>query len=198
MSTKSGVSTVEGKVGTTDDTAVATPSIHVTAAQSRVEQLRAMRESIPNFTVPPTTKEGRKLSAVSSLSPEFIELAAIGLTNATDVGVGTSPEDIRDLIAFANAYDPVADELETTTRLLRHTIQAARYKAGTAALAMYASLKRLVKAPEHAELATHLAHMSRALGMRERLARRKAAVAKRKAEPATTPVTPPVPTTPKL
>jgi hypothetical protein len=165
-------------------TAVAVAAaFHTEAAQARVDELRAMRETIPNFTIPLSSREGQRLATVASVPPEFVELAAMVVKN-TDVLAGgwVEADGMRDLVSFAGAYDPVADELEAMGHFLRHSTTAARSKAGRAALLVYAVIKRMAKMPEHADLAPYVADMSRALGMRERFARARAAAARRKAE----------------
>ena len=49
-------------------------------------------------------------------------------------------------------------------QFLRHSINAARYHAGSEALATYHNAKRLAKIPRYAGLAAYVADMRRALG----------------------------------
>src|SRR6185503_18434509 len=91
-----------------------TPISHAEAAQQRVEELRRWRELIPHFVLPTSMDETRRLSAAASVSPEFIELTNVVVANqpALARNDGTTPAEVRDLLSYAEAYVPLADELE--------------------------------------------------------------------------------------
>jgi hypothetical protein len=165
------------------------PINHTLEAQARVDELRAMRQVIPNFTIPTSPDANQRLNTVASLPPEFIQTAALAMHNSqalARVG-GVNAFAIRDWMSFAEAYDGVADEHEANAHFIRHSINAARNRAGAEALMIYELAKRLAKRAETAELAPYVADMRRALGDRF----------KRKAKPAK-PTTPtPVTPTPK-
>jgi len=171
----------------------ATAASYSDTAQERITEIRAMREVIPKFTVPASAKERRRIAVAASVPPEFVELAAVALKNSTDLAAGkANAAEMRDLMTYAGAYDPVADELEALAHFLRHSTSMARNKAGRTALMLYSLAKRLAKSPENADLAPIVADMERALGFRERAAkakatRRKAAGAAAQPTPAVTP-----------
>src|SRR5436189_233880 len=111
----------------------------------------------------------RSCSAVSpaaSVSSEFIELTNVAVANQTALvsGDGATPAETRDLVSYADAYDPLADELEALAQFLRHSTRTARNIAGTEALNRYAMARRLAKQRKTAHLAPHVADMRRALG----------------------------------
>jgi len=175
---------------------IAAPSIHTEGAEARLQELRVMRETIPNFVIP-TKGETQRLASAASVPPEFVELTAALVKRGDTLGTGSPGADIiRDRMTFADAYGPVADEFDAMAQFLRHSIVAARNEAGSAALDIYSATKRLSKRPRNAELVPHVADMARALGIRSRNAKAKAA-ARQKAEeekghgtaatPATTP-----------
>ena len=141
----------------------ATP--HTEAAQALVEQLRAMRQAIPHLVIPATRDETRRLSRAASVPPQFVELTAVAVKNSSALvrGGGADPTEIRDLMSFAEAYGPVADEHEALAQFIRHSIAAAKNKAGSDALTTYALARRLAKRPENADLAPHVEDMRRAL-----------------------------------
>jgi hypothetical protein len=166
-------------------------------AQQHVEQLHALRDTLPNLKIPVTTRAGQNLAAAAALPPEFVELVSMAVKNHPALAkAGLDADAIRDLSTFAGAYDPVADEFEATAHFLRHSITAARHKAGKAALLGYEVAKRLAEDPENAGLAEYVADMARALGFRERAAKAKAnkrkaaAAAGTAAPPAVTPSKP--------
>src|SRR5687767_3119966 len=174
----------------TENAAVEIPaSSHSEAAQAFVDQLRAMRETIPHFVIP-TLKNGRRtLNSLSSVPAGFIELTAMARTNSVSLvrGGATTPAETRDLMAYGDAYNPAADELEAFAQFIRYSIAAAKAKAADEALNTYALARRLARRPAHADLVPHVADMRRALGNRGR--RSKAALARKNQQPA--PVTPP-------
>jgi hypothetical protein len=141
---------------------------YTTSAQARVEEIRAMRELIPRFVIPASNAASRRLNSAASVPPQFVELAAVAVTNS-EVLVrpgGVDPAETRDLMSYAEAYSPVADELEALAHFIRHSVRAARNKAGSNALSTYALAQLLAKRPETADLAPHVADMRNALKKR--------------------------------
>jgi len=158
---------------------------HTAAAQELIEEIRATRQKIPNFTIPDSLRAKQSIAAVAAIPPPFVERAVVALSNnPVLIRQGAAePEQIRDLMSFAAAYDSYADELEAMASFVRHSIAAARHQAASEALTTYALAQRLAKVPATADLAPHVADMRDALGKR--------AVRKTKATPASSPVTPP-------
>jgi len=160
-----------------------TQTSHTETAQARVEEIRAMRELIPNFAIPDSKGANRRLSTAASVPSRFIELTAVAVKNSTALvrGGGADPVQTRDLMSYAESYEPVADELEALAAFIRHSVIKARNKAGNDALTTYALAQRLAKRPETADLVPHVDDMRNALGNRFRNA---------KSKPAPTPATP--------
>ena len=151
--------------------------------------MRRWREQIPRFAIPASTDATRRLSNVASLPADFIELTNLALANhgALVRLEGATPAQIRDLVAYADAFGPLADELEALAQFIRYSTASARNTAGSEALTTYALAVRLSKRPEYAHLAPHVADMRRALGRGrkpspEALAEKAAARAARAAE----------------
>ena len=142
------------------------PNRHTDAAQERINELRRWREEIPHFVIPPTADAMRRLASAASVSAEFVELTNVAVANQTSLvrAEGLPPAEVRDLVSYADAYDPLADELEAAALFIRHSTLAARNKAGTEALTTYALAQRMAKRPENAGLKPHVADMRRALG----------------------------------
>ncbi len=168
------------------------PASHSDAAQALVGDVRSMRARIPDLVIRDSPSATRKLVSVATVPPQFIELTAVAVTNSDTLVRKGGPDAarIRDLMSYAEAYGPLADELEALAQFVRHSVVTARYKAGSAALTTYAFAQRLAKLPETADLAPHVADMSRALGKRGRNGKSKPAPAP------VPPVTPPPLTTP--
>ena len=142
------------------------PDTHIQAAQLRIEELRKWREQIPRFAIPETADATRRLSQAASVSPVFIELTNVAVANQTALvrAEGTPPAEIRDLVAYADAYVPLADELEALAQFIRYSTTSARNLAGTEALTTYSLAQRLARQKRYAHLKPHVADMRRALG----------------------------------
>ena len=155
---------------------------HAETAQARLEELRLWREQIPRFVIPPTPDATRRLSSAASVPPAFIELTnvAVASQKALVREESISPAEIRDLVSYADAYSPLADELEAIAQFVRHSVTNARNTAGSEALTTYSLAQRLAKKPQHAALVPHVADMRRALGRFRKLTAEEAA--KRAAE----------------
>jgi len=142
-----------------------------------------MRSTIPNFVVPVSRTEERRVVAAASVSPEFVKLMATAISTSPDLERKTSnPNRVRDLMEYADAYAALADEFEVAARFLRYSIRLARSQAAGEALSAYALAKHLATQPATGELAPYVAEMGRVLGVRARLtngrlARKKAAAA---------------------
>jgi hypothetical protein len=142
------------------------PNTHADTAQLRLEELRKWREQIPRFAIPETADATRRLSGAASIAAEFIELTNVAVANEKPLvrGDGLPPAQVRDLVAYADAYDPLADELEAIAQFIRYSTTAARNEAGTEALTTYELTKRLAKQRKYAHLKPYVADMRRALG----------------------------------
>jgi hypothetical protein len=144
---------------------------HTEAAQARRQDLRKMWELIPHKVVHLSPKDRSRLNSAASVPPEFIELTTVAVADEKSLvrGEGATPEEIRDRTAYADAYDPFADELEAFALFVRHSVNAARHFAGTEALTTYSLAQRLAKQPATAHLAPRVADMRRALGRMRKL-----------------------------
>ena len=141
-------------------------------AQARLLDLRLMRDRIPFFVIPADATETSRLSQAASVPPEFVELTAVALTNEKSlvrVDEAASPAQMRIFMSYAEAFSPFADELEAFAKFVRHSVTAARNRAGRQALTTYALAQRLATQPETAHLAPYVADMRRALGRARKL-----------------------------
>ena len=143
---------------------------HTETAQACVETLRALRLTIPNFIVPTRTGDGRSLAAGASVPPELVELVLVTVRNCAALvrGGALDAAEARDLMSYATAFGPVADEMEALTYFLRHSIASAKHKVGIDTLTTYALAQRLAKLPETADLAPVVADMRRILASRRK------------------------------
>lgn len=155
----------ENGVSTVVPTAAATGT-HAESAQECVAIARTLRERIPKFVIPASVQEAVRLHSAASVSPEFIEITNLAVANEHVLvrGGAATPAEVRDLVHYAAAFNPVADEFEAFAHFIRHSCTAALNKAGSEALTTYALAQRLAKRPETAHLAPYVADMRRALG----------------------------------
>jgi hypothetical protein len=159
---------------------------HTDAAQAFIEKVAALQQDIPNFIIPPSRKENNRLTSAASVPPEFIEMTLTATQNSTHLALGGTMDaaQVRDLINYAEAYAPAVAQLEALTQFLKHSVLAAKNKAGRQALTTYSLAQRLSKQPQAAYLAPIAEAMKNALG---RKGRKAAAPAP---QPSPTPTTP--------
>jgi hypothetical protein len=171
---------------------VTTPATsHKDAAAAIIDEIRGLKDRIPHFVIPESKAARQRLARAASVPPEFIDLAAMATRNNEDLARGgNSVPDEEDLRSYAEAYSPLADELEAMALFVRHSVRVAKNQAGSNALMTYAMAQRLAKRPETASLAPHVQDMRRALAIPRRKAK-----AKQPPVPAT-PGSSPAPATP--
>ena len=112
----------------------AVPAVNYTAtAQERIDELRRWREQIPHFLIPATPDATQRLSTAASVPPEFIELTSIATANHRPLvrAEARTPDEVRGLAGYADAYAPLVDELEALAKFIRYSTTAARNTAGT-------------------------------------------------------------------
>jgi hypothetical protein len=164
--------TAVSTVVSTDVPIPATPSTsHTDAAQALLQGARQMRDLFPHLVIPASAADRVRLNSAASVPPEFIELTNVAVANERSLvrGDGATPAEIRDLLDYAAAYEPFADELEAFALFVRHSVATARHQAGSEALTTYALAQRLAKRSATAHLAPYVADMRRALGRARKL-----------------------------
>lgn len=173
-------------MSTQNEVPVTTPS-YLEGAEALIDDIRALKDRVPKFVVPDSKKARLEIASAASVPPQFVDLAALAVRNHEELTRGGSfgLAQIRDRMNYADAYGPVADELEAMALFIRHSVTVAKNEAGSNALTTYALAKRLAKRPETANLAPHVEDMRLALGARGRKAKAKAKPAPQPAPPVT-------------
>jgi hypothetical protein len=158
------MSTNEKDVST--EVTTVTTGNYAETAQERVLELRRWREQIPHFIIPETPDATVRLNSAASVPVAFMELTNVAIANQPVLvrTGGLTPAQIRDLIAYAEAYGPLPDELEALAKFIRHSTALARNTAGAEALTTYSLAQRLAKRPGNGALVPYVADMRRALG----------------------------------
>ncbi len=184
MSTKEkSVSTVTtGSTDTIGSPIFADPPVipagnYAETAQERIQELLRWREQIPRFVTPEAPDATRRRVSAASVPPVFIELTNVAVANQAVLvrQEGATPAQVRDMVRYADSYNPLADELEALAHFVRYSVAAARHAAGTEALTTYSLAQRLAKLPRNAHLRPHVADMRRALGRTRKVTAEEAA-----------------------
>ena len=142
-------------------------SVRTAAAQALITKVRALRDEVPDFTFPEFQGKIQPLSPAASVPPAFVERSLVATANTPMLARPNAldPAVSRDMMKFAEAFAPVADEIEALAQFVRHSITSARNQAGSDALLTYGLAQRLAKHRDTAaEIAPHVADMRRALG----------------------------------
>jgi hypothetical protein len=166
---------------------------HKDAAAAIIDEVRGLKDRIPHFVIPQSRADRLRLGRVASLPPEFIDLTSMATRNDEDLARGgnSGPDKTEDLNRYAEAYGPLADELEAMALFVRHSVRTAKNQAGSNALMTYAMARRLAKRPETAGLAPHVDDMRRALASSRRKAKPKQAPVPPNPGPLPAPAPPP-------
>lgn len=165
-----------------------TPTSHEVAASEMLVQLRALAQSVGDYGFI-TKGQRRRLNTVSTLPIPFLLSVAVALdaSEALTRAAGITGAQIRDVVALANAYVPVADEMALVAGGMRDTVQAKRADTGQRALRAYRLAKSFNSPSDRELLIPHIEDMKRTLGR----GRRK--VVKPVAEPKPPATVPPAP-----
>ena len=153
-----------------DSTQTTTAVSHTDAAEALMQKIQEIRDSIPNLVVPASPDATRKLGGSAGVSHDFVEetVSATQMSNHLAVAGTLDVAQMRDLLAFAEAYAPVVSQAESLTRFLKHTVTAAKSRVGSQALMTYSLAQRLAKKPETAYLLSTVEAMRQKLGKKGR------------------------------
>jgi len=149
---------------TTTTTTETTPSSPYQAdAQTKIAALRAIAA---DFTLPePRSLTAAERRVVTATPRAFVEKAANfgqtvpGLSQTTNADFA----DMRDGEAYANAYDPLIDEVESLRQLIRKAVALRRLKSARSARSIYRMGKSYVLVEGGDDAKTHIQEMKKAL-----------------------------------
>jgi hypothetical protein len=129
-----------------------------------IEQLRLLRQQIPDFVQLPNNRETQNLRRLaSSISLEFAHEAtnAVGVSVIVQSGVGTTPEGMYQDKDLAGRWAAAENEMRSVLRGLSHKNLVLRQRLCKNALQAYNISRELVKQEEHAQLLPHVEAMRR-------------------------------------
>ena len=152
----------------TDTIAVETtqPELVSLAAQL-VQELRHVRESIPQFTLPHQSQP-RLIGRAAGVPLAAIEAGFAACDNQEGLQKSINVPSVQFDHQFSSIFAELRDEANTLAAGLDYTIRYKRFRVGQAMLRVFSLARTLAKAPENAHLRAHIAAMDKALKMRRR------------------------------
>jgi hypothetical protein len=163
-------------------------------ARAMMERIEAWRQEIPDFDLRIPAGNRRKLAAARLVPHDFVEQMSSAMEGDQMLTRGgTGSEQLHDLVLYALAYGPVADEMERLGKEMRHSVDTAKIKAGTEALITFGVAERLASLPGNEHLVPMLETMRKTLRTVPRFRPNRKAKKAPTETPSPTPVTPPSP-----
>ena len=169
---------------TTNTTAGTQEPASVVTPDAIVEQLRAIRQQIPEYTQLPIP-DAKAMRRVAHINPDFIDAAinAIGASGTVQNAVGRNEINLRDEQNNASRWTAVEDELRAMLRGVVAANLIRRHRVGLTVLQAYNISRQLVRQKEHADLLPHVQGMRRM----NKFGRKRKPIAQTSAEPAPAP-----------
>lgn len=131
-------------------------------ADAIIEQLRAIRQQIPEYTqlAIPDAKAIRRVAHINS---DFIDAAinAVGASEVIQTAVGRTNVNLRGENEEAGRWTAVEDELRAMLKGVVAANLVRRHRVGLAALQTYNISRQLIRGKEHADLLPHVQGMKR-------------------------------------
>lgn len=145
----------------TQNTAV-TPEPAAATPETIVEQLRAIRQQIPEFTQLPVS-DTKAMLRVAHITPEFIDatINTIGASETVQNAIGRNDADLREEQNDVRRWTAVEDELRAMLRGVFAANLVRRHRVGLTVLQAYGITRQLVRQKEHANLLPHVQGMKR-------------------------------------
>ena len=130
--------------------------------ESIIEQLRALRQQIPEYTQLPIP-DAKAIRRVAHMNSDFIDAAinAVGASEIMQTAVGHTHTDLRQENDQAGRWTAVEDELRAMLKGVAAANLIRRHRVGLAALQAYSISRQLVRQKEHADLLPHVQGMKR-------------------------------------
>jgi len=128
-----------------------------------VQQLRALRDQIPDFVLMPPSV-GKPLSRAASVTIEFVHAAINALAASLRLrsALGRDAEALRVETELTARWSQVVDELDALRLGIVGAMRVRRHRVGTVALRVYQVSRNLVLDKENADLLPHIDAMRRA------------------------------------
>lgn len=151
------------KVNRQNTAAGAAPEAAPLTPEQVVEQLRALRDRIPEFVQLPKGRQMYQIRRVASVSVPFAREAfnTIGASETVQNVIGNTPEELHRADDETARWTAVETELRAMLRGVIAANLVRRQRIGQVALQAYNVSSQLVKSEEHAHLLPHVERMRR-------------------------------------
>lgn len=136
-------------------------------AAQLVQEVRSVRERIPQFTLPHQSQP-RLSGRAASVPLAAVEAGFAACDSQEALQKTIDVPSIQFDHRYTSIFAELREEASKLTAGLDHTIRAKRYRVGQAMLRVLNVARTLAKAPENAQLRVHIAAMDRALNPRRR------------------------------
>lgn len=155
------MSVIIGSTSSKNGVAAASDKPQLTPEQV-VEQLRALREQIPQFVQLPRS-DVQQIRREASVNIEFARAAitAVGASDLVQNVIGNSPDELHQAEDELSRWSVVENEFRSILRGVALANLVRRYRIGRTALQTYNVSRQLVRDEAHAHLLPHVEAMSR-------------------------------------
>ena len=128
-----------------------------------VEQLRILRQHIPNFG-PLAVTDAATIRKAAHVHDDMLRAATntVGASPFVASAIGKDADVLRNERTEVSRWSAVEDELQAMYKGVASANLSRRYQLGLAALQTYFITRQLVRQREHADLLPHVAEMRRA------------------------------------
>jgi len=133
------------------------------APEQVVDQLRALRQQIPEFVQLPNNRELRQIRRIANVNVAFAREAmnAVGASDIVRNVIGNTPDEMHQAEDEVARWTAVETELRSMLRGVAAANLVRRHRIGHAALQAYNVSRQLVRQEDHADLLPHVESMSR-------------------------------------
>jgi hypothetical protein len=144
---------------------IETLSSHDVAARDALAQIRAIVQAVPGYGFAGTMHRQR-ISFLSAVPDRFFYAVAVALDALPIVAAaaGVTGAQLRDAVAYSNAYRPFANELALMANGVVQGVIATRAEKASLGLKAYRLSKGYNSAADRELLVPHIANMREALG----------------------------------
>jgi hypothetical protein len=126
-----------------------------------VDQLRAMRQQIPDFVQLSNARQVEQLRRIARVDAEFTRegIGVVGASSVVQEAIGNTAEDLHQAEDEIARWAVAESELRSLLRGVAAANLVRRHRMGRAVLQAYNVSRQLVRQDEHAQLRPHVERM---------------------------------------
>jgi hypothetical protein len=151
------------------NTATATIPDFITLVPKLIEQVRAIGEQVPGFTLPHPSQTLR--GPASSVSPSAVDAAIAASLSHRALAEAIDTAEVQSDEQFVRLFADLREELKILYTGVDYTIRLKRFNTGQATLNTLSIARRLSRRPDNAYLQPHIEAIEKALRRRRRNAK---------------------------